>query len=347
MPDEIKNDEHCFTCDARLCEHISTAMDKLQDELSSEKTAHQETREKLKSFLQTSERWRVGTKVPRNIYCEDQPIAMLADEDTARSIAEKMNYAETIWRKVEQLQETSRKLKECQEELIRERQNVLTITATATALTDQVITSAKQLAEKERQLAAAITARDMNHEQWKPLKSELAEKERQVEELERELIDPTHPENHTACISNLAAALQHTRDVYTDKLAKQAKRIEELEAAKGFYADGYVDVKDCFSTAESESPVQPEAPKRKLTRYEEGALSMCWKCALPKKKCICVQPEAAPHVYTPEYHGECAECGEAKGHPAHIQPEAPTKECKHEYLDMDGICKSCGEDCRA
>lgn len=49
-------------------------------------------------------RWRVGTKVPRNLYRDDEPIAMLADEDTARSIAEKMNYAEWAWRRIEELE---------------------------------------------------------------------------------------------------------------------------------------------------------------------------------------------------------------------------------------------------
>lgn len=51
-----------------------------------------------------SGRWRTGTKIKRNLYCDDEPIAMLAEEHTAESIAEKMNYAETVWREVERLQ---------------------------------------------------------------------------------------------------------------------------------------------------------------------------------------------------------------------------------------------------
>lgn len=43
-------------------------------------------------------RWRVGSKVPRNLYCGDEPIAMPADEKTAALIADGMNGVEQLKR---------------------------------------------------------------------------------------------------------------------------------------------------------------------------------------------------------------------------------------------------------
>jgi hypothetical protein len=38
--------------------------------------------------------WRVGQRVPRNIYKDDEPIAMLAGEDIAKEIVDLCNEAE-------------------------------------------------------------------------------------------------------------------------------------------------------------------------------------------------------------------------------------------------------------
>jgi hypothetical protein len=40
--------------------------------------------------------WRVGRKVPRNLYRGDEPIAMLATAELAQEIAERLNSAEQI-----------------------------------------------------------------------------------------------------------------------------------------------------------------------------------------------------------------------------------------------------------
>lgn len=41
-------------------------------------------------------KWRVGHKVPRNLYRDDEPIAMLATEEIAAELVRKLNAAESI-----------------------------------------------------------------------------------------------------------------------------------------------------------------------------------------------------------------------------------------------------------
>lgn len=50
----------------------------------------------IKRSITNSEmcKWRVGSKVRRNLYRGDEPIAMLATERLAAEIASKLNFAE-------------------------------------------------------------------------------------------------------------------------------------------------------------------------------------------------------------------------------------------------------------
>lgn len=250
MPDEIKSEHtfvnfrHCFDCAQYVVDDLRAHFDvcdeqrlmtldkvtKLEYLLSSEKTAHQETREKLseadelfKSACTEVSRLQDSDEIRRENARLQDALSELNSYDAPAEVVQLRS----------QLQETSLKLKECQERAVCPHGKTGPCERCISALLNDPEFRGKviseELTEKERQLSAAITARDMNHEQWKLLKSELAEKERQLVELQAELVNPEHPENHTACISNLAEALRHTKDVYTEQLAEQAKRIEKLQ----------------------------------------------------------------------------------------------------------------------
>lgn len=57
----------------------------------------EDLKERINEAIETvmyGDRWRVGHHVPRNIYRDGEPIAMLADEETARFIVDACNEKE-------------------------------------------------------------------------------------------------------------------------------------------------------------------------------------------------------------------------------------------------------------
>ena len=65
--------------------------DHFGDELSADILALIADWERLTKRVKYLDRWRVGTKIPRNLYRNDEPIAMLATPELAAEMAQRLN----------------------------------------------------------------------------------------------------------------------------------------------------------------------------------------------------------------------------------------------------------------